>query len=273
MARNLMRAGYKLAVHNRSPQPQQELESEGAIGAGSPREVATLSDIVITMLPDSSDVEAVLTGPKGVLAGITKGMTLIDMSTIAPGMARRLALQAAEMGADMLDAPVSGGEIGAINASLSIMVGGKEEVFHRCLPVFQAMGKNIVRVGESGAGQICKACNQIIVAGTIQAVSEALVLARKAGADPAMVRQALMGGFAQSRILEVHGQRMLDRDFAPGFRLRLHLKDMKIALSAGREYGVVLPGSALVAELMESLIAKGCAEEDHSALVKALGDL
>lgn len=270
MARNLLKAGYSLTVHNRSPQSQSELVAEGAVGASSGREVAKHSDVVITMLPDSPDVEAVYMGSDGVLSGSKRGMTLIDMSTISPAVSRGLAAQVAQLGVPMLDAPVSGGEVGAINGTLSIMVGGDEDAFNRCLPLLRAMGKNVVLVGDSGAGQVCKACNQIVVGLTIEAVSEALVLAKKAGVDPAKVRQALMGGFAQSRILELHGQRMLDRSFDPGFRLRLHLKDMNIVLAAGKDYGASLPISSLVAELMKAVVANGHAEEDHSALVKAL---
>ncbi len=270
MARNLMKAGYKLTVHDHHPQKQQALVEEGAAAAASGREVAAANDIVITMVPDSPDVEAVYLGPSGVLAGSSHGMTLIDMSSISPAVARRVAQQAAGLGADMLDAPVSGGEVGAINATLSIMVGGSDEAFERALPLFRVLGKNIVHVGESGTGQVCKLCNQLIVALNITAVSEALVLAKKAGADPVKVREALLGGFAHSRILEVHGQRMLDRTFAPGFRLCLQLKDMNNVLAAGLDYGAALPASAVVNELLKSLVVNGHADEDHSAIVKAI---
>lgn len=273
MARNLMKAGYKLTVHDHHLPKQQLLAEEGATAAASGREVAAASDIVITMVPDSPDVEAVYLGPDGVLAGSSSGMTLIDMSSISPAVARRVAQQAADLGADMLDAPVSGGEVGAINATLSIMVGGSDEAFERALPLFRVLGKNIVHVGESGTGQVCKLCNQLIVALNITAVSEALVLAKKAGADPVKVREALLGGFAQSRILEVHGQRMLDRTFAPGFRLCLQLKDMNNVLAAGLDYGAVLPASGVVNELLKSLVVNGHADEDHSAIVKVIESL
>ncbi len=270
MARNLMRAGYKLTVHNRSPQAQQALMAEGAAGALDGCSVAEASDVVITMLPESKDVEAIYGAPDGVLAGSRRGMALVDMSTIAPGVTRRLEKRASAIGVAMLDAPVSGGEIGAVNGTLSIMVGGDEFTFNRCRPIFEAMGKNFVLIGGAGAGQVCKACNQTVVALTMEAVSEALVLAKKAGVDPAKVRQALLGGFAQSRILEVPRQRMLDRNFTPGFRLRLHEKDMQIVLSAGKEYSASMPATALVVELMKALMAHGLGEEDHSTLVKGI---
>lgn len=273
MARNLLKAGNSLVVYDRMPASVEEIVAEGAARGESCADVAARSDIVITMLPDSPDVEAVVAGPKGVFEGISSGSILIDMSSISPVTARKLAADATGRGVTMLDAPVSGGEVGAINATLSIMVGGPEEIFNRVLPIFQAMGKNITLVGEAGAGQVAKACNQIVVALTIEAVAEALVLAEKAGVDPAKVRQALMGGFAQSRILEVHGQRMLDRTFKPGFRIRFHLKDMNIILNAGKEYGASLPVSAVVMEMLKSLVANGHGEEDHSAIVKVIESL
>jgi len=234
MARNLMKAGYPLVVHNRSQGAVAELSKEGASAAGSPQEVAAHSEVVILMLPDSPDVELVMTGERGVFAGIRRGGLIIDMSTILPVVARRLAKEAEAKAVDMLDAPVSGGEAGAINATLSIMVGGSEDAFKRALPIFQALGKNIVHIGDAGAGQVTKAANQVVVGLTIAAVSEALVLAAKAGVDPAKVRQALLGGFAQSKILDAHGQKMLDRNFKPGFRIRLHEKYLSIALATGK---------------------------------------
>ena len=270
MAKNLLKAGYPLLVYDIVPAAVEEVVAAGARAAGSSAEVARQSDVVITMLPDSPDVEAAMLGPGGVFEGVRPGLTLIDMSSISPVTARRIAAMAAERGVDVLDAPVSGGDVGAINATLSIMVGGKPEVFERCLPIFQVLGKNITLVGGSGAGQVCKACNQIVVALTIEAVAEALVLAQKAGVDPAKVRQALMGGFAQSRILEVHGQRMLDRNFAPGFRVRLHVKDLNIALSSGREYGAALPGTAVVSEMLKSLNATGHGDDDHSSIARLI---
>ena len=235
MARNLIKAGYPLVVHNRSRGAVDELSKEGAQPAASSQEVAAASEIVITMLPDSPDVELVYAGENGIFAGAKAGMLLIDMSSISPVVARKLAGEAEKRGLDMIDAPVSGGEAGAIGATLSIMMGGKVTAVERAMPIFQALGKNIVHVGDAGAGQVTKAANQMVVGTTIAIVSEALVLAAKAGVDPAKVRQALLGGFAQSKILEAHGQKMLERNFKPGFRIRLHEKDMKIALSTGSE--------------------------------------
>ena len=268
MSKNLLKAGYSLVVYDIVPAGVEDVVAAGAQAAGSSKEVASRSDVVITMLPDSPDVEAAMLGPNGVFEGLRPGTTVIDMSSISPMTARKVASLAAERGVDVLDAPVSGGEVGAVNATLSIMCGGKPEVFERCLPILKVMGKNITLVGDWGAGQVCKACNQLIVAMNLEAVAEAFVLAQKAGVDPAKVRQALMGGFASSRILEVHGQRMLDRTFSPGFRIRLQEKDLNVALSSGRAYGAPLPGTALMMEVMKSLLATGHGNEDHSAIVK-----
>jgi 2-hydroxy-3-oxopropionate reductase len=268
MSKNLLKAGYELVVYDIVPAGVEDVAKAGARSTGSNKEVAEASDVVITMLPDSPDVEAAYLGPGGVFEGLHSGLTLIDMSSISPVTARKVAAMAAEKGVEMLDAPVSGGDVGAINATLSIMVGGKQAVFERCKPIFEVLGKNINLVGESGAGQVCKAANQIVVALTIDAVAEALVFAQKAGVDPARVRQALMGGFAQSRILEVHGQRMLDRNFSPGFRVRFHIKDLNIALSTGREYGASLPGTALAMEILKSLEATGHGNDDHSSIAR-----
>jgi 2-hydroxy-3-oxopropionate reductase len=273
MARNLMKAGYPLVVHNRSRAAVDELRKEGAQPAASSREVAAQSDVLITMLPDSPDVELVYLGEEGVFAGAQPGMLLIDMSSISPIVARKLAADAQKAGMDMLDAPVSGGEAGAIGATLSIMIGGKTSAVERAMPIFQALGKNIVHVGEAGAGQVTKAANQMVVGTTIAIVSEALVLAAKAGVDPAKVRQALLGGFAQSKILEAHGQKMLDRNFKPGFRIRLHEKDMKIALSTGSEYGVPLIVTGQVAQMMTAMKSMGNGDLDHSGLVKFVEEL
>jgi len=273
MARNLMKAGYPLIVGNRSQAAVQELTAEGARADKTAQAIAAQSDIVITMLPDSPDVELVVAGANGVLAGARPGTLLIDMSTISPIVARKLAADAAARGVTMLDAPVSGGEVGAINAALSIMVGGPAEGVERAMPVFQAMGKNIVHIGEAGAGQVTKAANQVVVALTIAAVGEALTLAKNAGADVAKVRQALLGGFAQSRILDVHGQRILDRNFKPGFRIRLHEKDLSIALAAGKEYGVPLVLTGIVQQYMNSLKANGQGDLDHSGLVTLIEQL
>ncbi len=266
MARNLLRAGYPLVVSNRSQGPVDELVAEGALRGGSPREVASRSQVVITMLPDSPDVESVVLGADGVAQGLAGGALFIDMSTIAPASARSVAEALRKREIDALDAPVSGGEQGAKNATLSIMAGGSEAAFERAKPIFEALGKNIVHVGPSGAGQVTKACNQIVVGVTIEAVAEALALAEASGVDAAKVRLALLGGFAQSKVLEVHGQRMLDRNFDPGFKTKLHRKDMNIASNAGDERALDLVAAKLVRERFDELIARGEGERDHSAL-------
>ncbi len=273
MARNLLKAGYPLLVHNRSRASVEELANEGAAPAANAYEVAAAADILITMLPDSPDVEQVYNGAEGVFKGARSGALLIDMSTISPVVARKLAADAERRGCEMLDAPVSGGEAGAVGATLSIMIGGKPSAVDRAMPVFQKLGKNIVHVGAAGAGQIAKAANQIVVGVTIAAVSEALVLAAKAGVDPAKVREVLLGGFAQSKILDAHGQKMLERNFKPGFRIRLHEKDLKIALASGSEYGVPLTTTAVVAQMMAALKATGRGDLDHSALINLIEDL
>jgi len=267
MARNLLKAGYSLVVHNRSRTAVEELAKEGAKAADSPQAVAAQAEVVLTMLPDSPDVELVYAGERGVFAGARKGMLLIDMSSISPVVARKLARAAEAKGAEMLDAPVSGGEVGAVNAALSIMIGGKAPAVERAMPIFQALGKNIVHIGDAGAGQVAKAANQVVVGLTIAAVSEALVLSAKAGVDPAKVRQVLLGGFAQSRILDAHGQKMLERNFKPGFRIRLHEKDLSIALATAREYGVSLPLTAITDQMMITMKATGRGDLDHAGLV------
>jgi 2-hydroxy-3-oxopropionate reductase len=268
MARNLMKAGFTLIVHNRSRAAVDELTKEGAQAAANSREVASRSEVVITMLPDSPDVELVYAGDGGVFTGAKSGGLLIDMSSISPLVARKLAAQAKTLGCDMLDAPVSGGEAGAVAATLSIMIGGATSAVERAMPIFQALGKNIVHVGDAGAGQVTKAANQMVVGTTIAIVGEALVLAARAGVDPAKVRQALLGGFAQSKILEAHGQKMLERKFQPGFRIRLHEKDMKIALATGSEYGVPLMVTGVVGQMMTAMKGMGNGDLDHSGLVK-----
>ena len=273
MARNLLKGGYALVVHSRSRSPVEELGGEGAEIAASPQEVAARTQVVITMLPDSPDVEQVYAGERGVFAGAGPGTLLIDMSSISPVVARELALEAKRRGLDMLDAPVSGGEAGAIGATLSIMIGGEASAVERALPIFQLLGKNIVHVGNAGAGQVTKAANQIVVGVTIAAVSEALVLATKAGVDPAKVRQVLLGGFAQSRVLDAHGQRMLEHNFRPGFRVRLHEKDLNIALAAGGEYGVPLMVTGIVAQMMTAMRSMGRGDLDHSGLVTFIEEL
>jgi 2-hydroxy-3-oxopropionate reductase len=273
MARNLLKAGYSLVVHSRSRPPVNELAKEGAETAASSEEVAARAEVVITMLPDSPDVELVYAGERGVFTGAKPGTLLIDMSSISPVVTRKLALEAERRGLDMIDAPVSGGEAGAIAAALSIMIGGKAGAVERAMVIFQALGKNIVHVGDAGAGQVAKAANQVVVGITIAAVSEALVLAAKAGVDPAKVRQVLLGGFAQSKILEAHGQKMLERNFKPGFRIRLHEKDLKIALATGGEYGVPLLVTGLVAQMMAAMKATGRGDLDHAGLVTLIEEL
>jgi 2-hydroxy-3-oxopropionate reductase len=270
MAANLLAAGHELLVHNRSPDSVAALVAAGAGAAATPREVAERSDVIITMLPDSPDVEAVYRGSDGVLAGVRSGHLLIDMSTIAPTVARSLALNAGDLGAEMLDAPVSGGDVGARDGTLSIMVGGTEPAFDRALPLLQALGKTIVRVGGSGTGQVAKAANQVLVALTIEAVSEALVLGSKAGIDPGTLLDVLGGGLAANRVIEVRRRNFLEHDFTPGFRARLHRKDLGIALAAGTDLGVSLPGTALVHALFEALIADGREQDDHSALLTVI---
>lgn len=269
MAANLMKGGHALLLHSRSGVPA-ELTAAGGTACASAREVGERADVVVTMLPDTPDVEQVLFGAAGVAEGLSPGKLVIDMSSISPTATRAFAERIRPLGCEYVDAPVSGGAIGARDGSLSIMVGGTEVAFARARPLLQLMGKNITLVGESGAGQTCKAANQIVVALTIEAVAEALVFASKAGADPAKVRQALLGGFASSRILEVHGERMLRRTFEPGFRIELHQKDLGLALASARELGVALPGTALAQELFNACRARGGARWDHSALVQAL---
>ena len=272
MAGHLRAAGHELYVHTRSQVPLALLDA-GAVACANAAEVARRADIVFTMVPDTPDVEKVLFGAGGVaegLAGNGQGKVVVDMSSISPIETKAYAAKIAALGADYLDAPVSGGEVGAKAASLTIMVGGETAAFERVWPLFQLMGKNITHVGGVGAGQTTKVANQIIVALNIAAVSEALVFASKAGADPAKVRQALMGGFASSRILEVHGERMIKRTFNPGFRIKLHQKDLNLALQGARAMGVALPQTASAAQLMQACAAHGLAEMDHSALVRAL---
>ena len=269
MAANLIKGGHTLFLHSRSG-VQQELTATGGIACESARKVAQQSEIIILMLPDTPDVEKVLFGPEGVVNGLTAGKTVVDMSSISPIETKKFAKKINELGCDYVDAPVSGGEVGAKNAALTIMAGGSEATFNKVKPIFDLLGKNITLVGGNGDGQTCKVCNQIIVALNIEAVGEALLFASKAGADPAKVRQALMGGFAASRILEVHGERMIKRTFDPGFRIELHQKDLSLALSGARAMGLSLPNTATAQELFNSCVANGGAKWDHSALVRAL---
>jgi 2-hydroxy-3-oxopropionate reductase len=268
MAKNLVKAGHSLVVHNRSSRPVDELVGAGARSAASPADVARQASVIITMLPDTPDVELVLTGNNGVLPALRPNSVVIDMSSISPVATRALASLAAAKSSFMLDAPVSGGEIGAVNASLSIMVGGDAAAFARVKPILAGMGNpdRIVHVGESGAGQICKVCNQVAIGGALAGVSEAFALARKAGVDAGRVRQALLGGFAASRVLEVHGERMLTDNYTPGFRTQLYRKDLRIAGEAAAANGVAMPATAVVTQIVNALVASGGADLDYSAI-------
>ena len=272
MAGHLVSAGHQVFINTRSKVPA-DLASSKATQCSTPREVAEQADMIFMMVPDTPDVEKVLFGENGIAAGLTKGKTVVDMSSISPIATKEFAKKINALGADYLDAPVSGGEVGAKNATLSIMVGGDEAVFNKVKPVFDLLGKNINLVGGNGDGQTAKVANQIIVALNIEAVAEALVFAAKAGADPAKVRLALMGGFAGSKILEVHGERMVKRTFDPGFRIELHQKDLNLALNSARALGVSLPNTATAQELFNSCAAHGGKAWDHSAMVKALENL
>lgn len=269
MAAHLIQAGHEVFLNTRSQVPAELLKGK-ATACATIREVAEQADIIFMMLPDTPDVAKVLFGDNGVASGLRKGKTVVDMSSISPMETKAFAKKINALGCDYLDAPVSGGEVGAKAASLTIMVGGPDAVFDQVKPLFELMGKNITLVGGNGDGQTCKVANQIIVALNIAAVGEALLFASKAGADPAKVRQALMGGFAASRILEVHGERMIKRTFAPGFRIGLHQKDLNLALAGAKELGVALPQTASAAQLMQSCAANGMQDLDHSALVRAL---
>ena len=272
MAANLVKAGFSVVVHNRSRAPVDALVALGATAAGSAADVASRAPRIVTMLPDSPDVERVLEGAEGVFERLQPGTILIDTSSIAPATARRLASAAAERGATMLDAPVSGGEIGAINGTLSIMVGGDEQAFNTVKPIFDAMGK-AARIGASGAGQVCKLCNQMVIGGTVAAVGEALALARKAGVDPARVRDALLGGFAASRVLEVHGGRMLSGNFEPGFRTELFAKDLNNVSLALSENHVPAPVFAIVQQLVDALVVQGRGKNDCAELGQLIAEL
>ena len=265
MAENLIEAGYDLVAYNRTREKAEELD--GATVAETPKEVAEQSDIIITMLPDSPQVEEVLAGEEGVLEGVRDGALIVDMSTISPVVTEELAKKAEERGASMLDAPVSGGDVGAIDGTLSIMVGGGEEDFERALPLFEVMGETVTHVGPVGTGQVVKAANQIVVALTIEAVSEALVLGSKGGVPPEKILDVLGGGLAGNKVMEVKREKMLDHSFDPGFRVELHHKDLGIALAAGREYGVTLPVTAIVDQMLETLKMLGRGDQDHSALL------
>jgi len=273
MSKNLMKAGYSLTVYDINPAAVKNVVNAGATAAQTCKAVAEKSNIIITMVPDSPEVEQVVFGENGVLEGARSGMLFIDMSTITPATSIKVFKALQQRGVEALDAPVSGGQVGAEAGTLSIMVGGAEAAFKRALPILKKLGKNIVHIGDAGAGQVTKACNQIVVGMTIQAVAEALTLAKKSGVNVEKVRQALLGGFAQSRILDLHGQRVIDRNFEPGFKVKLHRKDMNIALQTGRELAVPLPGSAIVASQMDALLASGNGELDHSALALLMQQL
>jgi 2-hydroxy-3-oxopropionate reductase len=274
MACNLMEAGHELVLYNRTRQKAEELAKEsGARMADSLKEVAESSDVIITMLPGPPEVEEVVAGEDGLLEGAGEGSLIVDMSTSSPVLARELARLAREWGVGMLDAPVSGGDVGAIEGTLSIMVGGSEEDFQRAQPLLEVMGKTVTHVGPSGSGQVVKAANQIVVALTIEAVSEALVLGSKGGVSPEKVLDVLSGGLAGNKVMEVKREKFLSHTFDPGFRSELHHKDLGIALAAGREYGVVLPVTAIVDQMLLAMKKKGWGGEDHSALLRVIEDL
>jgi len=273
MAGHLVAADHRVHVYNRSPKPFQELSAKGAVPCRSSREVAEKSDVIFIIVSDTPDVEAVMFGAAGLYDGLRPGSVVVDMSTISPAATREFAKRLAAKKIDMLDAPVSGGQVGAEQATLSIMVGGEAAVFERVRPYFDLMGKNIIHIGANGAGQTCKLSNQIVVAVTIEAVSEALVFASKAGVDPSKVRQALLGGFAQSRILEIHGKRMIDRNFTPGFKIGLQQKDLNLVLQTARAMGVSLPATAVTQELYNAVSGQGNSDLESAALVFAIEKL
>ena len=273
MAGHLVKAGHTVRVYDLAEESVKQLCGLGAKACGCCREIAQKSDIIFIMVPDTPDVGAVLFGTDGLAEGLKRGSVVVDMSSISPIATKEFAKKLAAMGVKMLDAPVSGGQVGAENATLSIMVGGPVDVFNQIKPYFELMGKNIVHIGDHGDGQTCKVANQIVVALTIEAVGEALLFASKAGADPAKVRAALLGGFAQSRILELHGERMIKHNFNPGFRIRLHQKDLNLALESARSLGLSLPNTSIAQELFNAVAAQGGSDLDHSAMVLALEKL
>jgi 2-hydroxy-3-oxopropionate reductase len=273
MARNLIAAGHELVVYSRTRASVDEVAGDGATAASSPREVAEQAGVVILMLPDSPQVREVLESGDGLLPGAREGSLVIDMSTISPVVTREIAAECGERGIGWVDAPVSGGDVGAREGTLSIMAGGSEEDFARAKPLFEALGKTIVHVGPVGSGQVVKACNQVVVALTIEAVSEALVLGSKAGVDPATIIEVLSGGLAANKVMEVRGRNFLEHDFTPGFRIDLHHKDLGIALATAREYGVALPSTAAVDQMLQALRSGGRGDRDHSALLTHIEDL
>jgi len=275
MAKNLLKAGYKLVVNSRSQGPVDDLVASGATRAITPADVARQATVIITMVPDSPDVELVLDGPNGVFTALQPGTLIIDMSSIAPGVARRLADRAKSLGGTMLDAPVSGGDIGAINGTLSIMVGGDADAFAKAKPILDVMGnpEKVVHIGDSGSGQLCKLCNQMVIGGTLAVVAEALALARKANVDAARVREALLGGFAQSRVLEVHGERALKNTYKPGFYTHLFAKDMRNVVATLAEHETPAPVTAVVQQLLHATMAAGRGNEDNSVMAKTVFEM
>jgi 2-hydroxy-3-oxopropionate reductase len=268
MALNLKRSGHDVWVHARRPAMMTTLSDAGATPCNTSSEVAANAEIIFICVSDTQDVEQVILSDDGVLKTINKDSVVVDMSTISPSATRKLATKLSEHNIHMLDAPVSGGEQGAINGALSIMVGGDKEIFNRVLPLFEVMGKNIVHIGDNGAGQVTKACNQVLIGQTIAAIGEAYILASASGVDPVKVREALLGGFAGSRALESHGQRMLDRNFKPGFKASLHHKDMRIVMEAAHELGIALPGASQVTQYLNSVVGQGKGESDSISILE-----
>jgi 2-hydroxy-3-oxopropionate reductase len=270
MALNVMKAGHAMTVWARRAESMKPLLDAGAKGGKSPAAVAAQSEVVFTMVSDTPDVEEMILGPQGIVHGANPGTVVVDMSTISPVATREMAIKLMERGVEMLDAPVSGGDVGAIAGTLSIMVGGKAGIFDKVKPLFECMGKNIVLIGGNGAGQVAKACNQIVAAVALESVAEALTLARRNGVDAAKVREALLGGFAWSKVLEVHGRRMLERDFKPGFKAALHRKDLRIVTDTAAHFGLTLPQSALIAQNLNALVGLGYGEDDSAGVVRVI---
>jgi 2-hydroxy-3-oxopropionate reductase len=270
MALNVMKAGHAMTVWARRAESMKPLLDAGAKGGKSPAAVAAQSEVVFTMVSDTPDVEEMILGPQGIVHGANPGTVVVDMSTISPVATREMAKKLMERGVEMLDAPVSGGDVGAIAGTLSIMVGGKAGIFDKVKPLFECMGKNIVLIGSNGAGQVAKACNQIVAAVALEGVAEALTLARRNGVDAAKVREALLGGFAWSKVLEVHGRRMLERDFKPGFKAALHRKDLRIVTDTAAHFGLTLPQSALIAQNLNALVGLGYGEDDSAGVVRVI---
>lgn len=272
MALNLKNAGSELFVNARRAESMEPLTLAGAIACTTPAEVARQTDVIFTIVSDTPDVEQVILGTDGVIEGVRPGSVVVDMSTISPSATRAMAERLRAQGVEMLDAPVSGGDVGAIKGTLSIMAGGDEAIFKRIKPLFDVMGANVVHIGGNGAGQVCKSCNQVVIGHTIAGVGEAMLLARASGVDPVKVRAALLGGFANSKVLELHGQRMIEHNFEPGFKARLHQKDMRIVMEAAHELGLALPGAAQFAQYLNALIGRGLGELDSAAIYRVQED-